>query len=402
MVVGGGAAGFFSSLAAKEAHPAAEVILIEKSAKLLSKVRISGGGRCNVTHSCFDPRLLVQNYPRGQRELLGPFHRFQPEDTLAWFEARGVPLKREGDGRIFPKSNSSETIIRCLMEEANRLKVKVWTRTRLTEITPVDSGFELAILGQEPLVADRLILATGSSPQGWSWAQSLGHSVQAPVPSLFTFNVPQFPLVSLSGVAVEKARLKLEGFAKEMEGPLLVTHWGWSGPAALKLSAWAARFLAEKGYQASLKVDWIPDFSADQVKEQLERECQAHPSKQLASLRLFSLPKKLWRALCERGGLDPTLSLNGLGKVKRKALVDQLKGDRYDVKGKTTNKEEFVTCGGVTLSEVNFKTMESRLCPHLFFCGEILDIDGVTGGFNFQNAWTTGWLAGRAAGDSSS
>lgn len=395
VVVGGGAAGFFSALVAKEANPEADVLILERSAKLLSKVRISGGGRCNVTHACFEPRLLVQNYPRGHKELLGPFHHFQPKDTVEWFQARGVILKEEEDGRMFPVSDSSDTIIDCFLAEAKKLGVSINILTKLRSIQKVEKGFELKLGTGSSLFAHRLILATGSSKGGWEFAKSLGHTIQPPVPSLFTFNVPSFPLVHLSGVTIKEAKLRLEGSKLEQQGPLLITHWGFSGPSALKLSAFGARFLAEREYSVGLLIDWLPEFSEQKLCDNLENLQLSHPTKHLGNLRIGDLPNSLYRALCERSGLH--LPLNALSKKMFSKLCKQLKCDRYEVRGKTTNKEEFVTCGGVTLSEVLFKTMESKCSQHLYFCGEILDVDGVTGGFNFQNAWTTGWIAGRAA-----
>lgn len=389
-IIGGGAAGFFAALAAKAWNPEAEVSILERSAKLLSKVRISGGGRCNVTHACFEPKELVRHYPRGHKELLGPFHRFQPRDTVAWFQARGIELKQEQDGRMFPITDSSQTIIDCFLEETQKLGVKICTQTKLKSIHRVDNGFEL----DNGLRVDRAILATGSAPAGWEIAKSFGHTIQPPVPSLFTFNIPDFPLIELAGVSVDQAKLRLEGTRLEQTGPLLITHWGFSGPAALKLSAWGARHLAENKYAVSLSIDWLPEID---LRGGLEKERTAHPSKQLGSVRIPALPKSLWRTLSERSGVSSQLPLRSLGKAALSKLCETLKNDRYEVYGKTTNKEEFVTCGGITLSEVHFKTMESKCCPGLFFCGEILDIDGVTGGFNFQNAWTTGMIAGQSA-----
>lgn len=395
-IIGGGAAGFFAALAAKEHNPEAEVILFERTTKLLSKVRISGGGRCNVTHACFDPKLLIQNYPRGSKELLGPLHVFQPQDTLAWFKSRGVALKQEADGRMFPVTDSSETIISCFLDEAKKIGVEICTQAKLRAIRPVDAGFELEIGKAPPIFVDRLILATGSSREGWEFAKNLGHTIQSPVPSLFTFNIPSFSLEPLAGVSVKEAKLKLEKSHFEQTGPLLITHWGFSGPAALKLSAFAARFLAEKSYEANLLIDWAPHLSEEKLRHILETERNAHPKQKLSTLSPFSLPKKLWKKLCERSELEHQ-TLATLGNTAISKLCQTLKRDRFEVRGKTTNKEEFVTCGGITLSEVHFKTMESKRCKNLYFCGEILDVDGVTGGFNFQNAWTTGWIAGRSA-----
>jgi len=366
IIVGGGAAGIFAALAAKIAHPKASVLLIEKTAVLLAKVRISGGGRCNVTHACFEPMQLVKNYPRGEKELLGPFHRFQPRDTIEWFEARGVQLKTEKDGRIFPITDRSETIIRCLLSEAKKLGVEIRTTTRIEKIEP---GFLLKLQNGETLHCKRLLLATGSNHEGYAWAQAFGHTIQKPVPSLFTFNVPTSPLKEQSGISVDPVKLQFTGSSLSQTGPLLITHFGFSGPAALKLSAWAARFLFEKEYRANLIINWLPDYSQEEIIQQLK-----------TSPTPFKFAKNLWKMLAsEKSPL---------------ALAQKLQADIYAVDGKTTHKEEFVTCGGVTLKEVDFKTMQSKLCPGLFFAGEILDIDGVTGGFNFQSAWTTGFIAG--------
>lgn len=393
-IIGAGAAGFFAALEAKKNNPKAEVVLLEKTAQLLSKVKISGGGRCNVTHACFDPKELIQNYPRGSRELLGLFNKFQPTDTIHWFKERGVILKKEKDGRMFPISNSSVTIINCFLEEAKKLGVKIQTKVKIDSIIKTPNGFILTI-GEETLSADRLILATGSGRSGWEFAKSFGHTIVEPVPSLFTFNIPSFPLVDIAGVSC-KASIKLKGTTRKQEGPLLITHWGFSGPAALKLSAFAARVLFEKKYETPLLIDWLPDIHEEELNLFFKNEKIAHPSKQLSSLKMYSLPKNLYKALVKKAGLEE-MNLNSLSKSKLSQLVEVLKRDLYQVKGKTTNKEEFVTCGGIRLAEVQFKTMESKHCPHLYFCGEILNIDGVTGGFNFQNAWTTGYIAGRSA-----
>jgi predicted Rossmann fold flavoprotein len=390
LIIGGGAAGFFSALAVKKNLSEADVLILEGSAKLLSKVRISGGGRCNVTHSCFNPRNLVQHYPRGFKELLGPFHTFQPQDTVEWFQARGVRLKTEGDGRMFPVTDSSETIIDCLMKEAESLGVEIHTRAKVKELVSLEKGFEV-ICEAKTYLADHVILATGSNPAGLELAEKLGHTIIPQVPSLFTLNIKKFPLASLAGVA-SRASVSLPGTKFQQKGPLLVTHWGFSGPAALKLSAFAARFLAEKEYKTPVQIDWLPDINEGKLLESFEREKVEHPKKQLGNLRLESLPKSLWKELASRVG-DLCKPLQELSKAKLRELTQHLKRDEYLIEGKTANKEEFVTCGGIKLSEVHFKTMESKLVPGLHFCGEVLDIDGVTGGFNFQSAWTTGWLA---------
>jgi hypothetical protein len=381
IVIGGGAAGVFAAICAKGANPDAKVALLDKSAVLLSKVRVSGGGRCNVTHACFDPSLLIQNYPRGSQELRGPFHRFQPRNTIEWFESRGVALKAEGDGRIFPVSDSSETIINALLSEAKKLGVEIFLRARIDRI---EKRF---IVG--PYQCRKLLLATGSSLDGYAWAENLGHTIQKPVPSLFTFNVPNSPLKELSGIVVEKAELQIEGTSLKQTGPLLITHFGFSGPAALKLSAWGARILNEKGYRVNLIINWLPNTN---VLEDLLALKKKSPHRSLQSENIFQLPKNLWKHLIQEEKRLNDYSIKDLEDISQK-----LTRDLYQVDGKTTHKEEFVTCGGITLKEVNFKTMESKICPGLYFAGEILDIDGVTGGFNFQNAWTTGFIAGTSA-----
>lgn len=374
IVIGGGAAGFFAAIAAKGARSCAKVALLEKNGVVLSKVRVSGGGRCNVTHACFDPSLLIQNYPRGANELRGPFHTFGPRNTIEWFESRGVALKAEEDGRVFPVTDSSETIIDCLMGEAQRLGVEVLLRQKIER---VEKGFEVGAFQCE-----KLILATGSGADGYRWAEGLGHTIQKPVPSLFTFNVPNSPLKELSGIAVERVELRIEGTNLRQTGPLLITHFGFSGPAALKLSAWGARVLHEMGYKAKLIINWIPGVNGLEKLIELKKRA---PARTLHSENLFHLPKNLWRGL-----LGEEKRMNDYSMKELERVAERLERDLYQVDGKTTNKEEFVTCGGVSLKEVNFKTMESKICPGLFFAGEVLDIDGVTGGFNFQNAWTTG------------
>ncbi|HUD01644.1 MAG TPA: NAD(P)/FAD-dependent oxidoreductase [Rhabdochlamydiaceae bacterium] len=384
IVIGGGAAGIFAALAAKQAHPALSVLVLEKTAVLLSKVKVSGGGRCNVTHACFDPQQLVKNYPRGEKELLGPFHRFQPRDTIEWFESRGVKLKTESDGRMFPVTDSSSTIIDCLLSEARKLGVEIRQRQRVEKI---EKGFIVHLKDSPALNCTHLILATGSSPEGYASAESLGHTIQPPVPSLFTFNVPTSPLKELSGVSVEAATVDVGPFTQT--GPLLITHFGFSGPAILKLSAWGARFLHEKNYRTPFSINWIPKLSQEELFRQLFQLKEQSPQKTLLSLNPFYLPKNLWKELLAN---DKTLA--NLSKKELQDLSQKLHADIYQMDGKTTHKEEFVTCGGVTLKEVDFKTLQSKICPRLYFAGEVLNIDGVTGGFNFQNAWTTGYIAG--------
>ena len=377
IVIGGGAAGVFGAISA--ATHSSKVLLLEKSAVLLSKVRVSGGGRCNVTHSCFDPRQLASYYPRGSKELLGPFHRFQPRDTMEWFAARGVALKTEADGRIFPVNDDSETIIRALLAEAERVGVEIRLRQRVQAIVKQDDHFEITLKEGEPLRCRKLLLAMGSSAEGHVLAAQLGHTIQEPVPSLFTFNVPTSPLKELSGIAVEQVELQIGGTKLVQRGPLLITHFGFSGPAVLKLSAWGARTFFAQNYKAELLINWLPDLSEEEIFEQLQQSKSPRP---------FNLPKNLLKELLGTPSQQRS-------KKELRALAHRLHRDPYQIDGKTTNKEEFVTCGGVTLKEVDFQTMQSKICPKLFFAGEILDIDGVTGGFNFQNAWTTSFIAGQ-------
>lgn len=392
IVIGGGAAGFFGAIACKEAHPGAELLLLEKTRQILSKVRISGGGRCNVTHACFDPALLVQNYPRGAQALRGPLTRFGPKEIVEWFETRGVALKTEADGRMFPVSNTSQSIIACLVKEAESKQILVQTGSEVLAITPLEQGF-LLDLPSGQISCDKLLVATGGQGKMAEILKHLGHQMVPPVPSLFTFNVPHSPLLELSGVSLPKVQLKIEGSGLEQVGPLLLTHWGFSGPAVLKLSAFGARFLHEKNYEAHLLINWLPEETEASLREKLRHYKAISPSRTLCDYNPFQLPSSLWKKLLPFSGRLADLSHKQLHEI-----VQKLCKDRYAISGKTTFKEEFVTCGGVCLDEVNFKTMESRLHKGLHFAGEVLDIDGITGGFNFQNAWTTSWVAAQGMG----
>ena len=401
IVMGGGAAGFFGAIAAAEAAPDAQVTLVEAAAKPLGKVRISGGGRCNVTHHCFDPVLLVQHYPRGGKALRGAFTRFQPQDTVAWFKRRGVRLKTEADGRMFPTTDDAETIVDCLMRETRRVGVTLRTKAAVTAVEKTAGGFTVMLKSGEPLACDRLLLATGSSSPGHRLAAQLGHTIVSPVPSLFTFNVPDKALHELAGVAVDPVEAKLvvpDTKPLTQTGPLLVTHWGLSGPAVLKLSAWGARSLHDASYRATLQVNWLPSMTAEHIRAALVAAKQAVPKRAIANHCPLDLPKRLWRYWVQQAGLDDSVTWANLPKKALNQLVEAIARGTFQIQGKGVFKEEFVTCGGVKLSEVNFQTMESRRCPGLYFAGEVLDIDGVTGGFNFQSAWTTGWLAGQAIG----
>jgi len=413
IIVGGGAAGFFAALTAKSANSELQVTILEATNQVLRKVAISGGGRCNVTHACFEPKELVKFYPRGNRELLGAFHKFQPRDTVEWFESRGVKLKTETDGRIFPVSNSSQSIIDCLTREAEKLGVSVLLNANLKAVEKQQDGrFALELANGEFLTADRLLLACGGtrSLKGAQLAESLGHSTLAPVPSLFSLRIKDERLKKLSGIAksnvIVEAGLALplaistdtvpragQASPLQQSGAILITHEGLSGPAILKLSAWGARIFAEQNYHFTVSVDWT---AGAKVREQFT-VCRQHFGKrQLRNDPQFEIPQRLWERLLENAEIPEERRWLELRKAEEEALARTLTAGRFQVSGKSLNKDEFVTCGGIPTKEVDFRSMESKLCPGLYFAGEILDIDGVTGGFNFQNAWTTAWLAGTA------
>jgi len=396
--IGGGAAGFFGSIICAQANPKNKVILFEKSRQLLTKVRISGGGRCNVTHSCFDPKILVQNYPRGSKALLGPFTKFQPRDTIQWFESRGVKLKTEADGRMFPITDNSSTIIDCLTSQAKISGVEIRTGCGVEAIKMTNAGFILILSDGNEIPCDKVLVATGSSPKVWDSLKALGHTIVPPVPSLFTFNVPDSPLVELAGISVPKANAKVMNTPLEQSGPLLITHWGFSGPAILKLSAWGARILNEKEYRFTLQVNWLPDKTVEELRNEMLKVKENFPARLVMNEGPPELPRNLWKKLAERAGVTSEMRWSGVSKTLLQAIIQELKSGAFECSGKSTYKDEFVTSGGVALGEVDFKTMQSKLCSGLHFAGEVLDIDGVTGGFNFQNAWTTAWIAGGAMG----
>jgi predicted Rossmann fold flavoprotein len=400
VVIGGGAAGYFGAIACAQANPKAQVTILEKSNKLLSKVRVSGGGRCNVTHHCFIPTVFSQHYPRGAKQLKEAFKTFGATETVEWFERRGVKLKAEPDGRMFPVTDNSQTIIDCLQREAAKAGVEVKTGIAVERVLPDPDkgGYTLYLNNSKELYADRVLVSTGGNPksQGYDWLRALGHTIQQPVPSLFTFNVPGSPLKDLQGIAVPQARVRIAGQKLEYEGPLLITHWGYSGPAVLKLSAWGARLFHGMNYRFTAMVSWVHDQTEESLREHLHNFRKAHPKKVVTTNPLFGLPQRLWKALTGIAGISDEVKWAVLPAKNTNKLVEALLRLPVEVDGKTTFKEEFVTCGGLDLSQINMKTMESRLQPGLYFAGEVLDIDGITGGFNFQAAWTTGYLAGRA------
>ena len=396
IVIGGGAAGFFGAIAAAEKGH--EVTILEAAASVLAKVRVSGGGRCNLTHSCFEPRDLVNSYPRGGKALRGPFSRFQPADTISWFESRGVQTKTESDGRMFPTTDDSATIVDCLQGAAEDAGVVTHLRANVSSIQKNDSTFCVTLQSGEAMQADRILLATGGSRAGFELTRSLGHQIVPPVPSLFTFKVQDPRIEDLPGVAVEHVNCQLVTDTKtfNQSGPILVTHWGLSGPAVLKLSAWAARELHDANYNATLRINWLAGSRAEEIRAQLNLFKTDHPKKTVDAACPWQLPKRLWKSLVDHSVGPQPVRWAELSKQATQALVTELSAGEYQVAGKGVFKEEFVTCGGVNLKEVDFRTMESRICPGLYFAGEILDIDGITGGFNFQNAWTTAWIAGNA------
>ncbi len=399
-IIGGGAAGFFAAISAKEHHAAAQVILFEKSNKLLSKVRISGGGRCNVTTSCTAAKQLTEAYPRGGKALKKAFKVFHPKDTMAWFESRGVALKTEADGRVFPVSNNSQTIIDCLMKATQKLGIQIEMSKGIKAIHPTTGGrlrLDFSEENASPQTFDKVIVATGGSPKrrGLEWLEGLGHQLIAPVPSLFTFNMPSESVTKLMGVVAEEALVSIQGTKLKATGPVLVTHWGMSGPAILKLSSLGARILSEKNYEFKAQINWLNIPNQDAIITALKDIADEHPQKMLSSIKPFSLPQRLWLYLLERSEISAEKRWNEFGKKARNKLTTTLANDVYVVKGKTTFKEEFVTCGGISLESIDMKTMQSRACPNLYFAGEVMDIDGITGGFNFQAAWTTGFIAGK-------
>ena len=396
-IAGGGAAGFFAAIRAAELNPGATVQILERGKEVLAKVRVSGGGRCNLTHACFIPKELVKFYPRGERELLGPFYTFSCADTVEWFESRGVKTKIEEDGRIFPVSNQSRSVIDCLMQAAEKAGVTVHLHQKITGIIPPDQPGEpwRFISNGDTHETDRLLLATGSSTSIWEILEKRGLEIIPPVPSLFTFNIRDERIRELPGLSVPNAELSIEGSKLKSSGPLLITHWGMSGPAILKLSAWGARELHQVHYRFKLRVNWT-GLSRQNIQEELESRRKSHPRITPGSQPMFHIPSRLWRSLINATGIPEEKRWADLNKKELLVLLEQLAESSFDVEGKSTFKEEFVTAGGVALKEINFKTFESKRFPGLFFAGEVLDIDAITGGFNFQAAWTGGWIAGAA------
>ncbi len=399
VIAGGGAAGFFAALACAEAGCTDEIVILERGPQFLAKVKIAGGGRCNVTHACFDARDFSTRFPRGERALIAPFQQFQAKDTVAWFAAHGVQLKTESDGRMFPVTNSSQTIIDCLLGAARSAGVKLVLNCGVNRaVKQRDGTFSLTLTNGETMSCDRLLLATGGcrTPALGEQAVSLGHTLAPPVPSLFTFHIETPWLRGLAGVSVELVKASVPGTDLREHGPLLVTHWGLSGPVILRLSAWGARTLHGVNYRFPLRINWLPHLNPESLATEFQKQRTSQPAKFIVNSPPATLPARLWEQLVLASGISHDARWSALARSAQHRLIQQLLRTEFQVVAKSLNKDEFVTCGGVHLGEVNFKTMESRVCPGLFFAGELLDIDGITGGFNFQAAWTTGWIAGRA------
>jgi predicted Rossmann fold flavoprotein len=396
-IIGGGAAGFFAAIAAKENYPDSSVTILEKSKKLLAKVKVSGGGRCNVTNGCSDIKELSKAYPRGGRALRKAFGVFNNVHTMDWFESRNVPLTTQDDNCVFPVSQDSQSIIDCFLNESKRLGIQIETGIGVHEIESIDDQLELTLSVGENRIYDKVIVATGGSPKrsGLEWLETIGHKIEEPVPSLFTFNMPNESVSKLMGIVVENAVVNVQGTKLRSGGPLLITHWGMSGPAILKLSAFGARLLSEKDYIFKIQVNWVNEQNADAVLSEIKKIISNHPNKLIPNFRPYLLRERLWHFLIEKCELSNNTTWGQLGKKSINKLVNVLTNDEYSVNGKTTFKEEFVTCGGISLESIDFKTMQSKVCNNLYFAGELLDIDGITGGYNFQAAWTTGFIAGK-------
>ena len=394
IIIGGGAAGFFTAINAAENNPKLKIIILERGKEVLTKVKVSGGGRCNVTHAEFLPKELTQNYPRGEKELLGPFHTFMTGDTIEWFEKRGVELKIEEDGRIFPVSDSSQTIIDCFLSEANRLGVEVLLNQSVKEIQK-DGEYFIINTTTDTFSAKKVVVASGSNPKIWQLLEGLGHTIIPAVPSLFTFNIKDSRIIDLPGLSTDASVKVLDQKGKmilESSGPLLITHWGMSGPAILKLSAWGARLLEPLKYHFNIEVNWLNNLSEEEVLDSLKEMKNIQGKQTIYKYAQFDLPKRLWQSIVKASGIDERLTWADATRENLQNIANQLIAAIFEVTGKSTFKEEFVTAGGVDLKEVNFKTFESRICKNVYFAGEVLNIDAITGGFNFQNAWTGGFI----------
>jgi predicted Rossmann fold flavoprotein len=394
IVIGGGAAGFFCAVNAARLCPSLKVTILEKTGKLLSKVRISGGGRCNTTHACFEVAELAKRYPRGQNFVKKTFHAFQPADTIEWFRERGVALKKEADGRMFPVTDDSSAIVQCLLHEADRYGVEISMHTEVHAVKKTAACFDILLQNGKTVTADFICIACGGFPKlsQFAWLQELGHTIVPPVPSLFTFNMPGNPITQLMGVSVEQAQVKIEGTKLMETGPLLITHWGMSGPVILRLSAWGARELAEKEYRFTVLVNWLGGENEQELRNRWADVRKEMGNQHIGNKNPFGLPARLWQFILASLSIPADKRWSDLTVKEQNLLINTLTRHSFPVSGKTTFKEEFVTCGGIQLSEINPSTSESRKIDGLYFAGEIMDVDGITGGFNFQHAWTSGWL----------
>jgi hypothetical protein len=398
IVIGGGAAGFFCAVNAARIDQSLKVTIIEKGNKLLSKVKVSGGGRCNVTHACFDIAEMSKRYPRGQHFVKKAFHQFFATDTINWFEERGVKLKTEDDGRMFPVTDSSQTIIDCLLKEANKFGVEIMMNKEVKSLSVENGEWSIKLSDSRLLRADFVCVASGGYPKSsmFDWLKELSHTIEEPVPSLFTFDLPKHPITKLMGVSIEKAKVKIIGTKLEEEGPLLITHWGLSGPVVLRLSAWGARELRVKNYELRININWLPDYNAETLKKKLQDLRNTNASQKVINKNSFGLPSRLWEFFAEQSGIKNEWRWADLPSTEQNKFIKNLCSYECEVKGKTTFKEEFVTAGGIKLNEVDANTMMSKKVTNLFFAGEVLDVDGITGGFNFQHAWTSGFVAAKS------
>ncbi|TMI93489.1 MAG: NAD(P)/FAD-dependent oxidoreductase [Bacteroidetes bacterium] len=398
IVIGGGAAGFFCAVNATRMDRSLKVTIIEKSNKLLSKVKVSGGGRCNVTHACFDIAEMCKRYPRGQHFVKKAFHQFFTTDTINWFEERGVKLKTEEDGRMFPVTNSSQTIIDSLLKETNKFGVEILMNKEVKSLSMVNGQWSIKFSNSETLTADFVCVASGGYPKSsmFDWLKDLSHTIEEPVPSLFTFNLPKHPITKLMGVSVEKAKVKIQNSKLDEEGPLLITHWGLSGPVVLRLSAWGARELKERNWEFGISVNWLPDYNEETLRKKIQELRNTNASQKIVNKNYFGLPARLWEFFAEQSGTKNEWRWADLPSTEQNKFIKNLCSYECEVKGKTTFKEEFVTAGGIKLNEVDANTMMSKKVPNLFFAGEVLDVDGITGGFNFQHAWTSGFVAAKS------
>ena len=403
VVIGGGAAGFFCAINAANKNPNLEITIIEKTTKLLSKVKVSGGGRCNLTHACFSIAQMIKNYPRGENFVKKTFHQFFTTDTVEWFNQNRVELKTEPDGRMFPVTNSSQTIIDCLLSQVNKFGVKVMMNKEVKTLSVVGRQLSVQFANDENILADFVCVASGGVPKSlqFNWLKELGHTIEEPVPSLFTFNIPDNPIKTLMGISVEKAVVKIAGTKFIQQGPMLITHWGLSGPAILKLSAFAARELHKANYAFTIIVNWLPDLNEQTLKEKFSFYRNSLASQKIVNRNPFFLPQRLWDYFLQLSGININNRWADLPAKQQNILIKTLCAQEFNVKGKTTFKEEFVTSGGIKLNEIDANTMQSKIVPNLFFAGEVMDVDGITGGFNFQHAWTSGWIAGKAIAESS-